>query len=213
MAAKEPQGQGKNSLNGGIMDFNKLFQLVVAASLINNFVFTRFLGLCIFFGVSRRMETAIGMSITFVSVMVISSVLSWLIFKTVMIPLDVTFLKIIVFIGIIATLVQSAETVMKKMSPSLYYKLGIYLALITTNCIILAVPLINAGEGYTLIESIAFGIGSGLGFALALIIMASIREKLELAEVPAPFKGLPISFIVAGLIALAFTGFSGLITL
>lgn len=202
------------------MDFNKLFQLVVAASLINNFVFTRFLGLCIFFGVSKKMETAVGMSITFTAVMVISAALSWVVFTFLMrenglypgYP-DLTFLKIIVFIGIIAAFVQSADTIMKKVSPSLYYKLGIYLALITTNCIILAVPLINAGENYTFIESMAFGIGSGLGFALALIIMASIREKLELADIPAPFKGMPISFIIAGLIALAFTGFSGLITL
>ena len=195
------------------MDFGKLFELVVAASLINNFVFTRFLGLCIFFGVSKRMETAVGMSITFTSVMVISSALSWVVFTYIMAPLGIEFLKIIVFIGIIAAFVQSADTIMKKVSPTMYYKLGIYLALITTNCIILAVPLINAGEGYTFIESIAFGIGSGLGFALALIIMASIREKLELADIPAPFRGFPISFIVAGLIALAFTGFSGLITL
>ena len=195
------------------MDFGKLFELVVAASLINNFVFTRFLGLCIFFGVSRKMETAVGMSITFTSVMVISSALSWVVFTYIMAPLGIEFLKIIVFIGIIAAFVQSADTIMKKVSPTMYYKLGIYLALITTNCIILAVPLINAGEGYTFIESIAFGIGSGLGFALALIIMASIREKLELADIPAPFRGFPISFIIAGLIALAFTGFSGLITL
>lgn len=195
------------------MDFNKLFQLIVAASLINNFVFTRFLGLCIFFGVSKKMETAVGMSITFTAVMVISSALSWVVFKFIMVPLQLEFLKIIVFIGIIAAFVQSADTIMKKVSPSLYYKLGIYLALITTNCIILAVPLINSGEGYTFLESMAFGLGSGIGFALALVIMASIREKLELADIPAPFRGLPISFIVAGLIALAFTGFSGLITL
>jgi len=195
------------------MDFGKLFELVIAASLINNFVFTRFLGLCIFFGVTKKMETAVGMSITFTSVMVISAALIWVIFTYMMVPLGLEFLKIIVFIGIIAALVQSADTIMKKISPTMYYKLGIYLALITTNCIILAVPLINAGEGYTFIESMAFGLGSGLGFALALIIMASIREKLELADIPAPFKGLPISFIVAGLIALAFTGFSGLITL
>ncbi len=195
------------------MDFGKLFELVVAASLINNFVFTRFLGLCIFFGVSRKMETAVGMSITFTTVMVISAALSWIVFEFVMIPLDITFLKIIVFIGIVAAFVQSADTIMRKVSPTMYYKLGVYLALITTNCIILAVPLINAGEGYSFMESIAFGLGSGLGFALALVIMASIREKLELADVPAPFKGLPVSFIVAGLIALAFTGFSGLIAL
>jgi electron transport complex protein RnfA len=194
-------------------EFTKLFELIVSASLINNFVFTRFLGLCIFFGVSKKMETAVGMSITFTAVMMISAAISWVIFNLVLVPLDITFLEIIVFIGIIAGLVQVSDTIMRKVSPGLYYKLGIYLALISTNCIILAVPLVSAGEKYSFIESLAFGLGSGLGFALALIIMASIREKLELAEVPAPFKGLPMAFVVTGLIALAFTGFSGLITL
>lgn len=195
------------------LDFTKLFELIIAASLINNFVFTRFLGLCIFFGVSKKMETAVGMSITFTAVMMISAAVSWFIFNYVMAPLDITFLKIIVFIGIVAGLVQASDTIMRKVAPGLYYKLGIYLALISTNCIILAVPLVNAGEHYNFIESLAFGLGSGIGFALALIIMASIREKLELADVPAPFKGLPMAFVITGLIALAFTGFSGLITL
>lgn len=195
------------------MDFTKLFELVVSSALINNFVFTMFLGLCIFFGVSKKMETAVGMSITFTAVMVVSAALSWVVYTFIMVPLDLTFLKIIVFIGIVAAFVQSADTIMKKISPALYYKLGVYLALITTNCIIIAVPLKNAGEHYSFFESMAFGLGSGLGFGLALIIMASIREKLEVADVPAPFRGLPISFILAGLIALAFTGFSGLITL
>lgn len=190
-----------------------LFELFIAASLINNFVFTRYLGLCIFFGVTKKMETAIGMSITFTAVMVISSALSWLVYKAIMIPLNLTFLKIVIFIGIVAGFVQAADTIMRKVSPGLYYKLGIYLALITTNCIILAVPLINAGEGYSFIQSLSFGLGSGVGFALALIIMASIRERLELADVPKSFQGLPIAFIVTGLIALAFLGFSGLITL
>lgn len=194
------------------MEFGKLFELVVAASLINNFVFTRFLGLCIFFGVSKKMETAVGMSITFTTVMVVSAGLSWLVFEKIMVPLDITFLKIIVFIGIVAAFVQSADTIMKKVSPMLYYKLGVYLALITTNCIILAVPLINVGEGYTFLESLFFGLGSGLGFALALILLASIREKLDLADVPRPFRGMPIAWIVASLIALAFAGFAGLIT-
>lgn len=195
------------------MDFTKLFQLVVSSALINNFVFTMFLGLCIFFGVSKKMETAVGMSITFTMVMVVSAALSWVVYTFIMIPLELTFLKIIIFIGIVAAFVQSADTIMKKVSPSLYYKLGVYLALITTNCIIIAVPLKNAGEHYNFFESMAFALGSGLGFGLALIIMASIREKLEVADVPAPFRGLPIAFILAGLIALAFTGFSGLITL
>ncbi len=194
-------------------EFTKLFELIISASLINNFVFTRFLGLCIFFGVSKKMETAVGMSITFVAVMMISAAVSWVVFTQIMVPLGITFLEIIVFIGIIAGLVQASDTIMRKVSPGLYYKLGIYLALISTNCIILAVPLVNAGEKYTFIQSIAFGFGSGIGFALALIIMASIREKLELADVPAPFKGLPMAFVITGLIALAFTGFSGLITI
>ncbi|NWF97964.1 MAG: electron transport complex subunit RsxA [Nitrospirae bacterium] len=192
-------------------EFVKVFELIISASLINNFVFTRFLGLCIFFGVSRRMETAIGMSITFTSVMMISSGLSWLVFNYVLVPWDITFLKIIIFIGIVAGFVQASDTIMRKISPVLYHKLGIYLALISTNCIILAVPLINAGERYSFIESISFAFGSGIGFALALIIMASIRERLELADVPKPFRGTPIAFIVTGLIALAFAGFSGLI--
>lgn len=192
---------------------NNLFELFIAASLINNFVFTRYLGLCIFFGVTKRMETAIGMSITFTAVMVISSALSWVVYKGIMVPLNLTFLKIVIFIGIVAGFVQAADTIMRRVSPGLYYKLGIYLALITTNCIILAVPLINAGEGYTFIQSLSFGLGSGVGFALALVIMASIRERLELADVPKSFQGLPIAFIVTGLIALAFLGFSGLITL
>ncbi len=195
------------------MHFGRLLELIIAASLINNFVFTRYLGLCIFFGVSKKMDTALGMSMTFTAVMVISSALSWIIYKTVMIPLHLEFLEIMVFIGVVAGFVQAADTMMRKLSPGLYYKLGIYLALITTNCIILAVPLINAQEGYNFIEALCFGLGSGLGFSLALIIMASIREKLELADIPKSFRGLPISFVLTGLIALAFIGFSGLITL
>ena len=172
-----------------------------------------YLGLCIFFGVSKKMETAVGMSITFTSVMVIASALSWLVFNYLMVPLGLTFLQIIIFIGIVAGLTQAADTIMRKVSPGLYYKLGIYLALITTNCIILAVPLISVREKYSFIESLTFGLGSGVGFSLAMIIMASIREKIEIADVPEAFKGFPIAFIVAGLIALAFAGFSGLITL
>jgi len=195
------------------MEFGKLFELFIAAALINNFVFTRYLGLCIFFGVTKKMDTSIGMSITFTSVMVISAALNWVIYKFIMIPLGLGFLEIVIFIGVVAGFVQAADTIMKKVSPGLYYKLGIYLALITTNCIILAVPLLNVSEGYSFIESMFFGFGSGVGFSLAMIIMASIREKLELADVPKAFQGLPISFIITGLIALAFMGFSGLITL
>jgi electron transport complex protein RnfA len=191
----------------------KLFELVVSSSLVNNFVFTWFLGLCIYFGVTKRMETAVGMSITFTAVILISSAMSWMVYNYIMIPLGIEFLMIIVFIGIVAGLVQGSDTIMRKVSPGLYHKLGIYLALISTNCIILAVPLMNVGNHYNFIESMAFALGSGLGFSLAMIIMASIREKIELADVPEPFRGLPMAFIISGMIALAFTGFSGLITL
>ncbi len=194
-------------------EFIKLFELFIAASVINNFVFTRFLGLCIFFGVSKKMETAVGMSITFTSVMVVAAALSWLVFYYIMVPLEITFLKIIIFIGIVAAFVQASDTIMRKVSPGLYYKLGVYLALISTNCIIIAVPLINTGEHYNFLESLSFGLGSGIGFAIALTVMASIREKLELADVPRPFRGMPIAWVTTALISLAFMGFSGLITL
>ncbi len=191
-------------------DLGKIF---IASAIINNFVFSRYLGLCIFFGVSKRMETAVGMSMTFTAVMVISAALSWLVYNLIMLPLSLGFLKIILFIGIVAGFVQAADTVLKKTNPVLYQRLGIYLVLITTNCIILAVPVINADEKYNFLQAITLGLGSGGGFSMALIIMASIREKLELANVPKPFRGMPIAFIVTGLIALAFLGFSGLITL
>lgn len=187
--------------------------IFIASALINNFVFSRYLGLCIFFGVTKRMETAVGMSFTFTAVMLVEAVLNWAIYNYVMIPYNLGFLKIVIFIGVVAAFVQAADTIMKKVAPALYYKLGIYLALIVTNCIILAVPLLNADENYTLFESMALAVGSGLGFSMALIIMASIREKLELADVPKSFQGLPISFVLTGLIALAFLGFSGMITL
>jgi len=187
--------------------------IFIASALINNFVFSRYLGLCIFFGVTKRMETAVGMSFTFTAVMLVEAVLNWVIYTYVMVPYHLGFLKIVIFIGTVAAFVQAADTIMKKVAPALYYKLGIYLALIVTNCIILAVPLLNADENYSLFESMALAVGSGLGFSLALIIMASIREKLELADVPKSFQGLPISFVLTGLIALAFLGFSGMITL
>ncbi|HET6364321.1 MAG: electron transport complex protein RnfA [Nitrospirota bacterium] len=187
--------------------------IFIASALINNFVFSRYLGLCIFFGVTKRMETAVGMSFTFTAVMLVEAVLNWVIYTYIMIPYNLGFLKIVIFIGVVAAFVQAADTIMKKVAPALYYKLGIYLALIVTNCIILAVPLLNADENYTLFESMALAVGSGLGFSMALIIMASIREKLELADVPRSFQGLPISFVLTGLIALAFLGFSGMITL
>jgi len=185
--------------------------IILGAMLINNFVFTKYLGLCIFFGVSQKRETAIGMGITFTIVMVLSAFFCWALYQHVLTTLRLDFLKIIVFIGTTAIFVQAVDTVLRKVNPYLFKRLGVYLVLIVTNCIILAVPLINADSGYNAAESVSEGIGAGVGFAIALFLMACVRERLEVCRVPPTFAGLPIAFIVAGLFALAFLGFSGLV--
>jgi electron transport complex protein RnfA len=187
-----------------------LVSVFLAAALIQNFVFTRYLGLCIFFGVSKKRDTALGMGATFTAVMVLTGMLGWALDTWVLRPLGLGFLQIIVFIGLVAFLVQMLDTILRKTHPSLHRRFGIYLVLITTNCIILAVPLLNASAGTGALESFALAIGSGLGFAMALFLMSCARERLELARVPKPFQGLPIAFALTGLFALAFMGFSGL---
>jgi electron transport complex protein RnfA len=187
-----------------------LLSVVLSAAFINNFVFTRYLGLCVFFGVSKRRDTAIGMGITFTAVMVASAMLSWVLYTYVLSPLNLRFLQVLVFIGIVAFLVQLLDTVLKKTHRALHQKFGIYLMLITTNCIILAVPLLNASANAGPADALALAVGSGVGFALALFLMSCARERVELARVPRSFEGLPIAFILTGLFALAFMGFSGL---
>lgn len=187
-----------------------LLTVILSSALINNFVFTRYLGLCIFFGVSKKRDTAVGMGLTFSIVMILSAMLSWGIYTFVMAPLKLRFLQIIVFIGIVAFLVQALDTILRKTHRSLHQRWGVYLVLITTNCIILAVPLLNAAADAGPGESFALALGSGAGFALALFLMSCARERMELARVPAVFQGLPIAFLLAGLFALAFMGFSGL---
>ena len=187
-----------------------LFTVLLSSALINNFVFTRYLGLCIFFGITRKRDAAVGMGITFTLVMVTTGMLSWLLYMFVLRPLQLSFLQILVFIGVVAFLVQMLDTVLKKTHAGLHKKFGIYLMLITTNCIILAVPLLNAAADAGPLESFALAMGSGLGFALALFLMSCARERMELARVPASFEGLPIAFALAGMFALAFMGFSGL---
>jgi electron transport complex protein RnfA len=186
------------------------FTIVMSSALINNFVFTRYLGLCIFFGVSRRRDTALGMGVTFLFVMIVTAMISWALYTWVMSPLHLRFLEVLVFIGVIASLVQGLDTILKKTHRALHQKFGIYLMLITTNCIILAVPLLNAAGRAGPADALALAIGSGVGFALALFLMSCARERVELARVPASFQGLPIAFALAGLFALAFMGFSGL---
>jgi electron transport complex protein RnfA len=187
-----------------------LLTAVMSAALINNFVFTRYLGLCIFFGVSKKRDTALGMGATFAMVMLTTGMMSWLLFEFVLKPLQLRFLQVIVFIGVVAFMVQLLDTVLKKTHRALHEKFGIYLVLITTNCIILAVPLLNAAANAGPLESLALALGSGAGFALALFLMSCARERVELARVPASFQGLPIAFALTGLFALAFMGFAGL---
>ena len=187
-----------------------LLSVVLSSALINNFVFTRYLGLCIFFGVTKKRDTAVGMGITFTLVMVVTGMISWLLYSFVMRPLELRFLQVLVFIGVVAFLVQLLDTVLKKTHRSLHARFGIYLVLITTNCIILAVPILNAAANAGPGDALALAFGSGAGFALALFLMSCAREKIELARVPASFQGLPIAFALAGLFALAFMGFSGL---
>jgi electron transport complex protein RnfA len=183
---------------------------MIAAAFINNFVFTRYLGLCIFFGVSKRRDTAIGMGITFTLVMIFTAMLSWVLDRFVLGPLHLGFFQILVFIGVVAFVVQFLDTMLRKTHPVLHRRFGIYLMLITTNCIILAVPLLNAQAASGPLDALALAIGSGVGFALALFLMSCARERMEYARVPQPFQGLPIAFALAGLFALAFMGFSGL---
>jgi electron transport complex protein RnfA len=187
-----------------------LLTVMLAAALINNFVFTRYLGLCIFFGVSKRRDTAIGMGITFTLVMIFTAMLSWALDTFVLRPLHLAFFQVLVFIGVVAFVVQFLDTMLRKTHPVLHRRFGIYLVLITTNCIILAVPLLNAQAASGPLDAFALALGSGVGFALALFLMSCARERMEYARVPRPFEGLPIAFALAGLFALAFMGFSGL---
>jgi len=189
----------------------ELLVIFISALLINNFVLHYFLGLCPFIGVSNRLDSAasMGMAVTFV--MTIAATVSWLIYYLLLVPYHLEFLEIVSFILVIASLVQLVEMFIRKVSPPLYQALGIYLPLITTNCAILGVALLTVLKGYNFIETLVFSLGAGLGFSLAIIIMAGIREELEFADVPESLKGAGITMITAGILALAFMGFSGLI--
>jgi electron transport complex protein RnfA len=190
----------------------RVFLILFSALLINNYVFIRFLGICPFLGVSKKLDTAVGMGFAATFVLVMSSVITWFVNKLLVVS-GLEFLRTVSFILVIATFVQFIEFVIKKNSPALYEALGIYLPLITTNCIILGVAILNAQAKYGLLESIFHALGAGLGFLLALVIFAGIRERLELYELPKPFEGLPIALILASIISMAFMGFQGLIKL
>ncbi len=185
--------------------------IFIGAALVNNFVLARFLGICPFLGVSKRLETAFGMGMAVIFVMTLASVGTNIVYAYVLLPLGLEFLQIIAFILIIASLVQLVETVLQKTVPTLYRGLGIYLPLITTNCAILGLALLNVLKSYNLLRAIIFGLGAGMGFTLALLLMAGIRQRLVFADVPKSLRGVPIALIIAGLMSLAFFGFSGLV--
>jgi electron transport complex protein RnfA len=213
------------------MDMGNLMVIILGAIFINNFVLSRFLGLCPYVGVSKKLESAQGMGFAVIFVMTIASAVTWIIYNYLLSPsehnvwyllwggadsgrspdmFNLTFLRTIAFILVIATLVQFIEMVIQKISPPLYSALGIYLPLITTNCAILGVSVLNIDEGYTFIEAVINGFSAGIGFTIALLLMAGIRERLELGKVPKSLQGMPIAFIMACLMSIAFLGFSGL---
>jgi electron transport complex protein RnfA len=187
-----------------------LFGILISALLINNFVFTKYLGLCVFFGTSKKKSTAKGMGVVFTIVMVVSALMSWFFFNFILTPFNLNFLQIVVFIGLVSLTVQAVDTILRKVNPILFNSFGVYLVLVIANCVIIAVPLILANNNYNIFETFMLALGAGGGFLLALYLMSSVSERLQLAKIPPTFKGLPIAFIVAGQFAMAFLGFSGL---
>ena len=188
-----------------------LLSIALGAVLVNNFVLSQFLGICPFMGVSKKMDTALGMGIAVTFVMGIASVFCWLVNTYLLVPLGLGYMQTVAYILVIASLVQFVEMFLKKSIPSLYQALGIYLPLITTNCAVLGVVLLNTQNNYNFLESVVYGITGGLGFLVAIVLFASVRERLDLTgDSPKSFEGFPIALISAGLLALAFMGFSGL---
>ncbi|MGL4403100.1 MAG: electron transport complex subunit RsxA [Fusobacteriaceae bacterium] len=192
------------------MDFGKLLTIIIGSIFINNFIFAKFLGICPFMGVSKKVDSSIGMGMAVTFVITLASGVTWVIYHYVLTPFDLQYLQTIAFILIIASLVQFVEMAIQKTSPGLYKALGVFLPLITTNCAVLGVALLNIQQKLNFIETILTGFFVAIGFTLALVMLAGIRERLEFAEIPKPFKGVPIAFICAGLLAMAFMGFSGM---
>jgi len=185
--------------------------ILLSSILVNNFVLSKFLGICPFLGVSKKVETALGMGFAVTFVMALASVISYLVQYFILVPLEIEYLQTIAFILVIAALVQLVEMALQKLVPSLYQALGVYLPLITTNCAVLGVAILNITENYNLLQTLVNGIGAAIGFTLAIVLFAGIRERLELANIPEPLKGFPIALVSAGLMAIAFLGFQGLV--
>lgn len=192
------------------MNFTSLFTIALGAILVNNFIFAQFLGICPFMGVSKKIDTATGMGIAVTFVMGVASIFAWVVNEFLLVPNHLEFMQTIAYILVIASLVQFVEMFLQKSMPSLYSALGIYLPLITTNCAVLGVALLNTQNGYNFMESVVYGITGGVGFLIAIVLFASVRERLEFSDCPKSFEGFPIALVTAGLIALAFMGFTGL---
>ena len=192
------------------MEIFELLSITLGAILANNFIFSQFLGCCPFLGVSKKVDTAVGMGVAVTFVMGLASAVCFVVNKFILIPLDLAYMQTVAFILVIASLVQFIEMFLQKAMPSLYTALGVYLPLITTNCAVLGVVLLNVQNNYNFIESVIYGITGGLGFLLAIVLFASIRERLVFADYPKNWEGFPIALVTAGLMALAFMGFSGL---
>ncbi len=184
--------------------------IIITAIFVNNIVFAQFLGICPFIGVSKKIDSAIGMGLAVTFVMAFATLVTWLVQQFVLIPFGITYLQTIAFILVIAILVQMLEIVLKKTSPALYASLGVFLPLITTNCAVLGVAIIVAQKEMDLMPAVVYAIATALGFTLALVIMAGIRQQLDITDVPGPMRGVPIALIVAGLLAMSFMGFSGI---
>ena len=189
----------------------ELILLIISAAIVNNVVLSQFLGLCPFLGVSKKVETAGGMGAAVIFVITIASLVTSLIYKFILAPLDLTYLQTIVFILVIAALVQFVEMFLKKSMPALYESLGVYLPLITTNCAVLGVALNSVQYGYNILQSVVYGRGISIGFTIAIVILAGIREKMEYNDIPESWQGMPIVMVTAGLMSIAFFGFSGII--
>lgn len=190
-----------------------LILLFISAALVNNFVLVKFLGICAFLGVSKKVDTALGMGAAVTFVMGLASMFTYIVYRFILQPLDLAYLYTVAFILVIAALVQFVEMVIQKMSPALYSALGVYLPLITTNCAVLGVAIINMQKEYTLIQSIVNGVGGAVGFTIVMLLMAGIRERIEDNDILPGFKGLPIALMTAGFMAIAFAGFQNLIQL
>ena len=185
--------------------------IIISAVFVNNIVLGQFLGICPFIGVSQKVETSVGMTGAVAFVLIIATIVTYLLQNYILVPLEIAFMQTVTFILVIASLVQLVEIILRKVSPPLYKALGIYLPLITTNCAILGVAILAIQNNYDLVHSVVFAFANALGFGLALIVFSGLRQHLELAEIPKAMKGVPIAFIVAGLLALAFMGFAGIV--